>query len=366
MSSERATPHSGLMKAVAEAARAWRDPGCDERAEAVQQTLRAPNRFTEEALAFAVNAAMHRLTPAALRAWLGACGPAEAQPAEAQPAEGLAVGVVPGEAPPLAGLQAVLAVLLTGHRCVLRPPDASPVLVPAFVEAVRQQGADDLSFACAGVDDEVFADAQAVIGAGSEEAAFHRQCEDIGIPPARRHWRQASFSVAVLDGHEEESEREGLAEDTLLYEGHGSASVRLLWAPAGTAPDPYLEALAHFRAVFPAHPDTPGALKMQQAFLRARDRPHAHGEGLEFLMSRGAPEVQVPGHLRWAEYETLDEVGDWLETRADQVRAVVARPALTEEGRPPPGWAALEPGTVHRQLLEAPEAHRVLEFVAAL
>src|SRR5690625_7069703 len=63
--------------------------------------------------------------------------------------------------------------------------------------------------------------------------------------------------------------------------------------------------MAAFRGVFPAHEKTPGSLKMHQAMLAAVEHPHAYGEGLEFLVSKGPPEVQIPGHVRWSEYDDL-------------------------------------------------------------
>lgn len=351
---------SGRIQAVARIARAWRDPEHEARAEAVQQTLDAPNRFTEEALAFAVNAATHRLTEEALTAWLGE---------RTAPAKPEAVAVAPGEArAPLAGLRSALAVWFAGHQCVFRPPEASPALVPAFMEAVQQQAGDD-AFATASILSDALDRAGGAVGGGDAEAraAFEKACAEAQIPPARRCWRGAAFSVAVLDGNEDDDAREGLAEDALLYEGRGRSSVRLIWAPAGTAPDPYLDAMAQFRGVFPAHPDTPGALQMQKAFLEARDRSHAHGEGLEFLVSRGAPEVQPPGHLRWTEYEEEEEVGDWLESPAANdasVHAVVAREALHE--RLASVAPVRAPGIVHRQLLGAPGAGDVLDFATGL
>lgn len=349
------------LQAVARAARAWRNPEHEARAEAVGQTLEAPNRFTEEALAFAVNAATHRLTEERLTAWLGE---------RTAPAKPRTVAVAPGEeGAPTAGLRAALAVWLAGHRCVFCPPEASPALVPRFLATLQQETGED-PFATGPVLTDALDRADAAVGGGDGEARadFEARCAEAQIPPERRCWRVMAFTVAVLDGHEDGDAREGLAEDALLYEGRGRGSVRLVWAPAGMPPDPYLDAMARFRAVFPAHEDTAGALQMQKAFLEAQGQSHAHGEGLEFLVSRGAPEVQPPGHLRWTEYDEQGEVHDGLDARGDRdespVHAVVARPALHERlAGPAP---VVSPGTAHRRLLNAPGAGEVLDFAAGL
>lgn len=345
-SEEPAASRSEQVAAVAEAARAWRDPDHPARAAAVEETLAAADLFTAEALAFAVNAAMHRLTPEALRAWT----------AEAR--RPCTVGVLPAGEEPLSGLQALLAVLLAGHRFLgVAPPSA--LLVPAFAEEIhRRWKAMPASFT--EEEEAVFEQADALLGSGDEEAraSFGQRADAAGIPAARRWWEGEHFAVAVLDGEESEEEREGLAEDALLFAGRSGRSVRVVWAPAGLAPDRYLEAMAHFRAVFPPPPALPGTLEMQRAFLEAQGRSHAHGEGLEFLVSRGAPEVQPPGHVRWAEYDALDDVRAWLGT-AERVSFVVARAPLAEALAP--AWRCVRAGTVHR----LPPGARGLEDIQA-
>lgn len=67
---------------------------------------------------------------------------------------------------------------------------------------------------------------------------------------------------------------------------------------------------------------------------------------LEFLVSRGAPEVQTPGHLRWVPYRDPVEVAEWLEAHAAEVSVVVARPPLLQ--RLPPLSGLTTPGQAHR------------------
>jgi hypothetical protein len=64
------------IDAIADAAADWREPDHPPRETAVADTLEAPNRWTEEALDYALNRWMQRLTPEALVDWLGDGGPA--------------------------------------------------------------------------------------------------------------------------------------------------------------------------------------------------------------------------------------------------------------------------------------------------
>jgi len=309
-----------IIDAIARAAEAWQDPDYGPRAVATVQTLEAPNRFTEEALAFAVNQQMSLLTPEAMKAWIKGRRATDSR----------LVGVLNAGNIPLVGLQDFLAVVLTGHRYVGAVSSKSPLLLPAFVAEVQQE-ASGLAASFVSVED-VFARAEALIATGTDEtrAWAASACQRHGIPSQRCLLRGHRYAVAVVDGRETEEERDGLAEDALLHEGYGCRNVALIWAPKDLPPDAYLESMAAFRAVFPPHPDTPGALKMQQAFLAALDLPHAYGEALDFLLSKGEADVQGPGHLRWVAYEDLGEVAAWLARHTETIQLVVARSEVAE------------------------------------
>ena len=342
------------IEAIAQVAVAWREPEHGPRAEAVARTLEAPNRFTEEALTFAINQQMHLLTAEALGAWLNG---RQARRAET-------VGVWHAGQMPMEGLQDFLAVLLMGHQYRGWVAASSPYLLPAFAEAVRAVWPDlPVTFADEG---ELIAEVDALIGTVDEEEMWEEieaACAAEGVAEARQLLRGRSMGVAVLDGQESRQERENLAEDVLLHEGQGIRSVGLIWAPRGLSPDPYLDAFALFRSVFPPHESTPGALKMQQAMLEARGVPHAYGDGLEFLLSKGPPEPQWPGHVRWAEYDTLSEAIVWLDTHAAPV--VTARPQVARQM--PALWPLEAHGEAHRPPLGfAPDGRDVITFLNAL
>ena len=344
-----------LIQAIAKAAAAWRDPEHPPRAEAVRATLRRENAFTEEAIAFAVNQQMAQLKPKALAAWIEGRTSRQA----------LTVGVLHRADVPLQGLPDLLAVVLTGHRYVGAVDAASPALLPAFADEVRGHAPElPVTFAQT---DVLLGRADALIADVDEETrdGLEARCEAEGIPPERRLLRGRRYGVAVIDGQESGEERERLAEDVLLHEGQSRRNVALVWAPRDLPPDPYLDAFADFRGVFPVHPSTPGRLKMQQAFLEATGTPNAYGEGLEFLLSRGEPDVQPPGHVRWAEYEALGDVAAWLEARAAEVELVAVRSALA--GRLPPSLRVQPLGEAHRPTLDGrPGGYDVVAFLEKL
>lgn len=335
-----------ILASIARTAGRWRDPDHPGRRRAVAETLELENRFTEEAIAFAVNQQMHVMREEALRDWLGG--------AVAVGGEGpsvRSVGVLhPGNVP-LAGLQDLVAVLGTGYRYVGRLSRRSSILEAAFLADLGEEHGG-LPARLVEETDALLAGADALVATGTDRtvARMREACEEHGISPERRLLRGHSYAVAVLDGGESEGEREGLAEDALLHEGAGCRNVALIFAPEGLDPDPYLESLGHFRGVFPPHERTEGALEVPRAMLEAVDAPRAWGPGL--LVSRGEPEAQGPAHIRWVPYEELGAVEGWIDDRTETVQLVVARPAVDdrldlelpvvapgEAQRPPLGWA---------------------------
>lgn len=301
----------------------WREPEHAPRQDAVSDTLDAPNRWTEQALAHVINRRMQSLTGAALESWIGDIGRHAKQ----------TVGVIHGDAGPLDGFRLALAAWVSGADYVGRLPKASPALVAAFAEDLPP-GQTRRGIDFADQKDEVFDRADMLLARPSSldaAATMREKCNENGIPPEQRLIQPPVFSVGLLDGHETDDERERLAEDMLLLEGTGRRRVALLWAPRDLDPDPYLQSMARFRGVYPVHPDTPGTLQMQQAFLDARDEPHAYAEGLEFLVSRGDPSLQKPGHIRWAEYDDLSEAVVWGEEHSDEMYGFVARASLHDQ-----------------------------------
>lgn len=338
------------VEIIADVAAEWRDPDHPPRAEAVAETLEAPNRWTEPALTHALNRWMQRLTVEGLTDWLGDEAPGTSVP----------VGVLHAERGPLAGLRDALAVWALGHAYVGHVPASSPALLPAFAEALQAEGLA-LRARFVEAEDEVYEEAEALLAQPESGNVVHDACDDAGLPEARRLVRAPVYSVGVVDGNESQDEMGRLAEDMLLYEGKGRRRLAMLWAPNDHPPDEYLEAMAHFRGLFPAHEDTPGTLQMQQAFLEARDQPHAYADGLEFLMSRGEPEVKRAGHLRWTEYGGLDDLADWLSDHEDEVYAVVARSGLHDQL--PEFHTVRTPGGVHVPPLDDREGRETVAFL---
>ncbi|MEL7363937.1 MAG: hypothetical protein AAFN13_17810, partial [Bacteroidota bacterium] len=88
---------------------------------------------------------------------------------------------------------------------------------------------------------------------------------------------------------------------------------------------------------------------------------YAWGDGV--LVSRGEPDVQTAGHVRWVSYATPDEVVAWTTAHRHQLggvvatEAVAARVAISDDLR-------VEPGEAHRARLGSPADHALMAFLS--
>lgn len=315
-------PHP-LLAACRRTAAAWQNPDHPARVAAVGAALEAAPSLTPEVLLFALNQWMHALQEADLSAWLAP-----------EPADARRVAVVRSDVlPPMQGWEEMLAVLLRGDVYVGAVPEAIRALQAAFLDELAREYP---------LLQHVFSPANEAV-----DAAFMGEGETApGLAPKAQWVQPAAFSIAVLDGHEASGDLEALAEDALLYEGYGRRSVRLLWAPASLTPDAVLETFGLFRSVFPAGAGTAARLKMQQAWLEATNTPHGYGDDLGFLLSKGEPEPQPPGHWRWVSYEHPEDVATWyLRSQAHVAACFVRNPDVWGE------WPTEPFGQAHRQPL---------------
>jgi len=397
---------------LASVAQAWKQPDHSPREAAVHELLRGENTYTAEATAFALNQLMASVTPDALRDLLEEAPAEEARAEEGSSKDRHAANqgnaadhetptaiLEHGAATPTSGVRELCVLALFGVSTSSVVPAGSPALIPSVTRSL--QDAFDEAGGTWNVHHTMAAEA-----AEQETEAAEREADEAPPPfgvardldldpctlavteasgsiceaveqhnetgaPIHHLARPSTRTIGVIDGSEPEDARQHLAQDALLHEGVAPRCLKILWAPRDLTPDPILEAMAEFRGVVPAHDATPGALEMQRAFLEATDQSHAYAAGLQFLMSRGNPEVQQGAHLRWVEYNTLDEVGDWLAGQSQEILHLVARRPLHERLAPhveEKGGACqvdlLAPGEVHRPPLATPRVRALVRFLS--
>ncbi|NND70047.1 MAG: hypothetical protein HKN43_00550 [Rhodothermales bacterium] len=294
-------------------ARKWIDVEYPPRVQAMNATLALDNNFTPEAIHFAVNQQMNQITSSNLESWLSG----------RSVDRDVSVGVLnPGNVP-MADLQDLIAAVLLGVSYRGSLSSRSPHLLSAFVEDLRSSLPQiNIEFV---EKDQVLKGVDKVIATGTTSTldAMKNAIARAGLDPEDVLLRGPGFGVAILNGSESEEQLERLAEDILMHDGAGCRSIAVVWTPAGSQPDALLDAMARFRAVFPCAPGIPGRVEMQRAYLAAIEYPHAYSDDKSFLVSKGPPDIQQPGHVRWSEYESRDEVWDWIGANDDEIQVIV-------------------------------------------
>ena len=343
-----------LVEAIRSVAEKWLDPEYALRVEAERALCKSEIRATPEAVAFAINQQMPQLSGSE---------PFERMQGRWQDRREK-VGVVLRCDVPLGGLWEWFLVVLSGFEYVGYYESEPDILLRAF--------SDDVQKACPGLRSSfeqiqnINSGIDALIALGPHDDMLSQvklSSQAAGL--AHVLFRPVKFSVAVIDGKESKVELEDLAEDVLMHEGSGEANVRIIWAPEELNPDPYFESFAFFRGVYPAHERTPGSLQMKKAFLAAQDVPHAYGEGLEFLISRGEPSNLEPCHIRWVTYRALSDVHHWVQGNHEDIHVLVVRQKMHHQFTTT--VPVLKPGKAHRLTVqEHIDASIILDFLASI
>ena len=298
-----------MNEAICQAAFNWLNSSHSARLRAVNATLSARNRFTPQALDFAIDQVMGLIKWKPLSDWIRGRNATRS----------LKVGVFCAGNIPFAGLQDLLAVSLTGHQFLGVISRKSPALLPAFAE----EACLPARFVTA---DVVWNESDAIVVTGTDATIeWALACaEERGIQPSRRLLRGNRYSVAIIDETDTFSDACTLASDVLMNEGMGCRSVAIVWTPKGLDPEPYWRGFQSFRRRFPPHGTTVASLKSQASLLEALGKPHVYGSDDGYLISPGPAVPQGPGHLRWCQYTQFDEVTQWLESHKLQIQCVFA------------------------------------------
>ena len=154
-------------------------------------------------------------------------------------------------------------------------------------------------------------DYDAVIATGGENANIYFRNRFKDTPCLLRGSRH---SVAVLLGNESEEELQGLSRDIFTYSGLGCRSVSLLFVPRG-----YRFSLPRVAMCEPYHNNY---IQHRALLTMANQEFEDNGEAI-FVRC----EAQFPpklSQINIAEYDTLDQVAEWLRENDEHLQCVVS------------------------------------------
>ena len=303
--------------------------------QAVIEAARAENPwFTAESVAAAVEAIrVEMLQPERLAAWLA--------PYRLPVSVARKVLVVMAGNVPLVGFFDLLCVVMSGHRCLVKPSSKDRVLTEYLLDELR---AIDPQLPVSRYDGSEEPDA--VIATGSDNTNRYFRATYDSIPALLRGSRS---SVALLSGTESDADLAGLAEDIWLHSGLGCRNVSLLLLPEGT-PFPALH-LPQLHAKYRNN------YRQTKALLELCGETFIDLGGAVAVEQAAFP--QTLSTLAYFYYRTPAEAEAWLAAHDREIQCVVSacvgHPRRVGFGR-----------AQHPRLTDYPDAVDVLAFLADL
>ena len=154
------------------------------------------------------------------------------------------VGLVMAGNIPLVGFHDLLAVLMAGHRALVKLSSQDPVLIRFVVQVLRDIAPDVAERIT--LTDEPMKTMDAVIATGSNNSARYFDYYFKKYPHIIRKNRT---SVAVLSGEESTEEQVDLGQDVFQYFGLGCRNVSKLFVPEGYDFTPLLDAWQAYKSI---------------------------------------------------------------------------------------------------------------------
>lgn len=241
---------------------------------------------------------------------------------------------------PLVGFFDLLCVVVSGHRCLVKPSAKDTVLMEYIVALLREiQPEIPVEFY------DGHAAVDAVIATGSDNANRYFRMNYAGLPTLLRGSRQ---SVAVLSGRETTAQLEGLADDIWAYSGLGCRNVSLIFVPEGY--DLHLQ--------MPAVNDKYLNNYLQtRALLSMTGCPFTDFGAAVAVEQRAFP--MALSQIAYTRYQTLGEVGAWLAEHDAELQCVVTE--CVDHSRRAGFGRAQSPS-----LTDYPDERDVIAFLATL
>ena len=266
--------------------------------------------FTEKSIKDAINAWVEQLNYEMLTAWIN---PYKLKEVEIPKR----VLIIMAGNIPLVGFHDFLAVLISGHKVVIKLSSNDNVLIPLIIEKlieIAPEFSSRIEF-IKDIKDKTF---EAVIATGSDSSSkyFEYYFKD-----AKRIIRKNRRSVAILDGTETKRELEGLANDVFAYFGLGCRNVSKVFLPKGYDLNKLFEAFYPYSNVVD-HKKYGNNYDYNKAiFLMGSNKLIENG----FLLLKEEKSLLSPVAMLYYEfYSNVDLIEEFIEDNKDLLQCVVS------------------------------------------
>lgn len=302
------THEVNMTEVFAELGRRLDGFGRDERTRAVIDKAHAANGwFMPDDIRMAVEAiCADMLRQEALEKWTGAYAPVK---------ERRSVAVIMAGNIPLVGFFDMMCVLVSGHRCYIKPSSKDSVLIEYVASLLREIHPAIPLHAFDGQD------VDAVIATGSDNTNRYFRSRFGSLPSILRGSRS---SVAILTGRETDEELDCLARDIFSYNGLGCRNVSHLFVPNGYDIDRLAARLSTYAPINPKYVNN---FRQRSAILRMQGEKIT--EATFFLLCESGQLPASISEITYTRYSAKEEVTEWLAVNDSQLQCVVHDPALT-------------------------------------
>lgn len=192
--------------------------------------------FTTENIKFAIQGWVELLTHTQLKTWL--------KPYTIKVKNPKLVAIIMAGNIPLVGFHDFISVLISGHHVLVKQSSNDKQLLPylaKYLEYVEPKFKGKISFT-----ENKMKHFDAVIATGSNNTARYFEYYFKGKPSIIRNNRN---SIAVLNGHETETDLKNLSEDIFRYYGLGCRNVSKIFVPKNYNFDAFFNSIYHWNSI---------------------------------------------------------------------------------------------------------------------
>jgi hypothetical protein len=275
------------------------------------------NWFTEPNVRLTLQEIAAQLTGKSLKQWL--------QPYHIIDHAPKTVGIIAAGNLPLVCFADILAVLITGHKAIVKlssQDEVLPKMLKSELETVAPELAENLVFV------DRLENFDAVIATGGNNSARYFHAYFGKYPHIIRRNRN---SVAVLTGQETDEELVGLGQDVCLYFGLGCRSVSCLLVPEGFDIAPLAKAWLPYAYMVDHHKYANNLDYHKAIYLLNRDTFFDMGVVLLREENRLYSALAV---LNMVYYKTEEVATHWLESHSDDIQVVVGSKKIWADALP--------------------------------
>ena len=273
--------------------------------------------FTPDNIHYALASWAQLLTKESLSEWLSTYTIAK------MPTKNVAI-IMAGNIP-LVGFHDLLAVLLTGHKALIKPSSNDVVLLPFILTTLQEfepsfkERIEMISGPLKGFD--------AVIATGSNNTSRYFEYYFGNKPHIIRKNRN---SVAVLKGTENHAQLRALGEDIFRYFGLGCRSVSKLFVPEGYDFTPFFKAIDYFEGLKDHHKYANNYDYNKAVYLMSQFPFLDNGF---FVLKEDQNYASPIGAVFYEHYGSLKEVSNILNKDKDKLQCIVSENFMPDEIR---------------------------------